>query len=295
MAQKWTGKSHGSSFFQSLHCFFIKYGGRHVACFILYFVAAFYALLPGIRKSSSYYLKKRFAQTGAIGMFFKTYRLILSFAKTLLDRAVLGITGKVEIVSSFADQQLCRELHAKGKGLIIITAHCGCWQTAMSSFDFMEGDKYVIYHRSEEDIDKHAHELSGEKPPVNFIDPAGFGGGSVEIMSALSKNAVVCMMGDRTFGSKDNKIEVNFLGCKIDIPYSIYRIAGATGTPVAIIFFPHGGSGKVDSVVADTFFVEDKGQKAQNYLNEAQKFIKCLEDFCMKYPYQFFNFFNMWK
>jgi predicted LPLAT superfamily acyltransferase len=159
----------------------------------------------------------------------------------------------------------------------------------------MEGDKYIIYHRSKEDIDKHAHELSGEKPPVNFIDPAGFGGGSVEIVSALSKNGIVCMMGDRTFGSGDNRIEVNFLGGKIDVPYGIYRIAGAMGTPVAVIFFPRGGAGKVDSVIADAFFVEDKGAKAQSYLNEAQKFIKSLEKFCGVYPYQFFNYYDMWK
>lgn len=295
MAQKWTGKSRGSSFFQNLLCFFIKFGGRPAAYFIVYFVVAFYTLLPKIRKDASYYLKRRFPDKGLVGRFFSTYRLILSFGKVLVDRAVLGITGEIKIISSQSDMQLCRNLHEKGKGLVIVTAHCGCWQTAMSSFDFMEGDKYVIYHKNKEDVDKHAHELSGQKPPVQFIDPAGFGGGSVEIISALSKNGIVCMMGDRTFGSEDNKIEVDFLGGKIEIPYSIYRIAAAMGAPVAVIFFPRGGTGKVDSVVADVFFPQDKGAKAENYLNDAQKFIKSLESFCGKYPYQFFNFFNMWE
>jgi predicted LPLAT superfamily acyltransferase len=294
MAQKWTSKSLGSSFFQNLLCFFIKYGGRHFAYFIVCFVALFYALLPGVRKKASYYLMRRFAR-GGFKNFLNVYRLNLAFGKILTDRAALGITGKVKIVSSQEDRQLCKDLHSKEKGLIIITAHCGCWQMAMSCFDFMEGDKYVIYHRSKEDIDKHAHELSGEKPPVNFIDPAGFGGGSAEIITALSKNAIVCMMGDRTFGSDENKIEVDFLGGKVDIPYSVYRIAGAMGAPVAVIFFPHAGCGKVNSLIAETFFVEDKGPAAKNYFNDAQKFIKSLESFCQKYPYQFFNYYDMWK
>jgi predicted LPLAT superfamily acyltransferase len=295
MAQKWTGKSLGSSFFQNLLCFFIKYGGRKIAYFIVYFVAAFYTFLPGVRKNASYYLKRRFPGRAKIKRLFDTYKLNLNFGKILTDRAVLGITGKVKIISSAQDQQLCRELHAKGKGLIIITAHCGCWQMAMSSFDFMEGDKYVIYRRNKEDVDKHAHELSGEKPPVNFIDPAGFGGGSVEIISALSKNGIVCMMGDRTFGSEENKIEVDFLGGKTEIPYSVYRIAGALGTPVAVIFFPHGKAGEVDSAVAKTFFAEDKGQGAAGYAEYAGSFMSALEDFCAKYPYQFFNYYDMWK
>jgi Predicted acyltransferase len=295
MAQKWTGKSLGSAFFQKLLCFFIKYGGRFAAYFILYFVAVFYTLLPKVRKNASHYLKHRFPESGKIKLFFDVYRLNLNFGKVLVDRAVLGITGSVNIISSEKDQQLCRDLYAKGKGLIIITAHCGCWQTAMSSFDFMEGEKYVIYHRSKEDVDKHAHELSGKKPPVNFIDPAGFAGGSVEIMSALSKKAVVCTMGDRVFGEEEGGIETDFLGGKTDAPYSIYRIAAALGTPVAVIFFPRGGAGQVDSVIAETFFVEDKGREAKNYFNDAQKFIQSLEKFCQKYPYQFFNYYDMWK
>jgi len=295
VSQKWTSKSLGSSFFQNLFCFFVKYGGRHIAYFIVYFVAVFYTLLPSVRCKASFYLKRRFPESNTFGRFFHAYRLILTFGKILADRAALGITGEIKIISSKEDQQLCRDLHSKGKGLIIITAHCGCWQTAMSCFDFMEGDKYVIYHRSKEDIDRHAHELSGEKPPVNFIDPANFGGGSVEIMSALSKNGIVCAMGDRTFGNGDNKTEVDFLGGKIDIPYSIYRIAGATGAPIAVIFFPRGRSGEIDSVIAETFFVEDKGHNAKNYFNDAQKFIKSLESFCEKYPYQFFNYYDMWK
>ncbi len=295
MAQKWTGKSRGNSFFQNLLCFFIKYGGRPAAYFILYFVAFFYTLLPDIRKSASYYLKKRFPRTGFFGMRIKTYKLILNFGKALTDRAVFGITGEINIISSQADKKLCKDLYAKGKGLIIITAHCGCWQTAMSCFDFIEGDKYVIYHKSKEDVDKHAHELSGKESPVKFIDPAGFGGGAAEIISALSDKAIVAMMGDRTFGSLNNKAEVGFLGAKTEVPYGIYRIAAALGTPVVIIFFPRAGAGKVDSVIAGSFFVSDKGQKAENYLNEAQKFIQSLEKFCNKYPYQFFNFYDMWK
>lgn len=295
MAQKWESKSLGSSFFQKLFCIFIKFGGRYIAYFILYFIIAFYTLLPSIRKKASYYLKRRFPNAGKISLFFKTYKMNLVFGKILTDRAILGIKGDIEIISSKEDQQLCKDLLGKGKGLIIITAHCGCWQMAMSSFDFMEGDKYVVYHRDEKDIDKHAHELSGKEAPVKFIDPAGFGGGSLEIIAALENKGIVCMMGDRLFGSTKGGIEVDFLNGKIDIPFSIYRIAGALGTPIMIVFFPYASGGKVDSMIAEHFFVEDKGQEALNYKEEAEKFIRSLETFTENYPYQFFNYYNMWK
>jgi len=40
--------------------------------------------------------------------------------------------------------------------------------------------------------------------------------------------------------------------------------------------------------------VEDKGAKAENYLKEAEKFIQSLQTFVEKYPYQFFNYYNLW-
>jgi len=293
MSQKWTGESRGSAFWQNLLGFFIKYGGRRAAYFIGYFVAGFYSLLPSVRKGASFYLKRRFPAKK--NLFFDIYKLNLSFAKMLIDRAVFGIRGDVKIISPKSDQELCKNLLAKGKGLIIITAHCGCWQTAMSAFDFMEGEKYAVYHRNKKDIDKHAHELSGKTAPVNFIEPASFGGGAIEIMAALQKKAVVCIMGDRIFGETKNAVSADFLGGKIKVPSMPYRLAAASGAPVAIIFFSYKENGRVDSTIAGYFFVEDKGAKPENYSQEAEKFAKALEEFVQKEPYQLFNYFDMWS
>jgi predicted LPLAT superfamily acyltransferase len=297
--RQWTGESKGSEFFQNLLAFFIKYGGRKTAYAVSYGVVFVYTLMPSVIKGASFYIKRRFPQTLGAGSFFKTflniYKLNVSFAKILIDRAVFGIKGDVEVISSQKDKDLCRSLISKGKGLIIVTAHCGCWQMAMSAFDFMEGEKYVVYHKTKKDVDKHVHELSGASAPVRFIEPAGFAGGSIEIMAALHNKGIVCVMGDRTFGVKGNSAPAVFLGGKIEVPSSIYRIAGALGVPVAVIFFPHGSGGRIDSVIASVFNVEDKGAKPENYAQEAAVFTGCLEAFVKKYPYQFFNYYNMWS
>ncbi|MDR1952789.1 MAG: lysophospholipid acyltransferase family protein [Elusimicrobiota bacterium] len=295
MVQKWTGKSRSKSFFHTIQIIFIKIGARSAAYFFLYFIAAFYTLLPSIRKNSSYYLKKRFSSDGKLKIFFRIYKLNLTFGKILMDRAVFGVKGDIKIISSAANKEKCRDLYLQNKGLIILTAHCGSWQSAMSAFDFIEAEKFVVYHRSKEDIDKHVHELSQKSSPINFIDPQNNYGGSVEIMAALQRGAIVCMMGDRTFGGKNNALLVNFFGEKAAFPFSIYRIAAALKIPIAVIFFPYRGRGKIDSFIADTFFVEDKGRKAENYFDEVRHFALLLEDFCMEYPYQFYNYFNMWE
>lgn len=288
----WTGASTASRFKHQIFYTLIKVGGRRAAYILLYAVAAFYACVPAFRRGAYPYITRRF---GPKNKFINCYKLFLTFGKTLVDRAVLGITGEIEILSSEADQELVRRLQAKGKGLIIITAHAGCWAGAMSSFDFIGGEKYVLYKRVKEDVDKQAHEHGRKKQTVNFIDPSSYGGGSFEMLAALEKNGIVCIMGDREFGSPKNRIAAQFLGADIKVPGSVYRIAAASGAPVIIIFFPFKGAGRLDSVIADHFYVEDAGPRINAYAPYAARYVGALENFVKEYPYQYFNFYDVWR
>ncbi|MDR0646509.1 MAG: lysophospholipid acyltransferase family protein [Elusimicrobiota bacterium] len=295
MPNKWSSKSAASHFFHEIFYVLIKIGGRHAAYALLFFVVIFYAVLPSTRRKSYPYLKRRFPEAGFWAKQYHVFMLAWTFGKVLLDRSILGITGKIDILSSREDQALCKELYSKGKGLIVVSAHAGCWQSAMSSFDFIEGDKYAIYRRTEEDVDKQAYEHGKIKQAVNFINPSGYAGGAVEILCALEKNGVICTMGDREFGPQKTSVRLPFLGADIRVPASVYRIAAFYGTPVIIIFFPFKGAGKFDSVIADHFFIKDKGSGMENYKDSARRFIKAFENFCKEYPYQYFNFYDIWN
>jgi predicted LPLAT superfamily acyltransferase len=292
---EWSGKSAASRFKHNIFYLLIKCGGRPLATCLLVPVVMFYALVPAWRGRAYPYIERRFKNAGFFAKIYHAWRLYFCFGQVLIDRAAYGITGRIKILSSAADMQLCRDLRALGKGLIILTAHCGAWQCAMSAFDFMEGEKYAIYRRDGADVDKQAHEHGKTAQTVKFIDPSSSCGGAAEIMAALSRNAVICAMGDRRFGSARNLIEAEFLGGAVALPASLYRAAAACATPVVIIFFPLRGAGRFDSRIACHFFVDDKGPKIANYKEEAQKFVKALQDFCTAEPYQYFNFYDIWK
>lgn len=255
---------------------------------LLYFVVLFYACAPTFRRRAEPYISRRFGNK----KFSHFYKLYLTFGKILVDRATLGITGNIKILSSASDQKLFKDLHARGRGLVVITAHAGAWQSAMSTFDFMEGEKYVLYRRVKEDVDKQAHEHGKTKQTVKFIDPAS---GAVEMVAALEKNAIICVMGDREFGSPKAALKAAFLGGEINVPGAPYRVAAAMGAPVVIIYFPFSGAGRFNSVIAAHFVPEERGAKLENYQEYAALFTRSLEDFCSKYPYQYFNFFDIWR
>lgn len=270
-------------------------GGRWLAYLFLYPLVLFYTLMPSIRAKARPYVSRRFGVSRGPAFFKHVYLLNLTFAKTLADRAALGILGRVEIHSSDADRALCRDLLSRGNGLVLVTAHCGCWQMAAANVDFIAAPKYVLYYKNPKDNDKMVHEHAGKKAPFTLINPAGPLGGVVEMMAALRGGSALCAMGDRVFGKPDNSVSVPFLGAPVRLPYSFYRIAAAQRAPVMMLFFPWLGGGKFGAEIAAVLDVPECGPDKENYRFCAERFAGALEEFCRKYPYQFFNYFDLWE
>jgi predicted LPLAT superfamily acyltransferase len=160
---------------------------------------------------------------------------------------------------------------------------------------FLNKPMQVLYYRNPKDNDKTVAEHSGQKAPFTFINPAGPMGGVPEMMAALHRGEIVCAMADRVFGNVQNAVGVNFLEGTVRVPYSFYRLSAVTGAPIVVAFFPRVGSGQLKSWVFPPIQVEDKGPKKEGYQPYAQQFIDALAQFCIKYPYQFFNYFDWWS
>lgn len=290
-----TGRSLGSKLKHRFMYALIFVGGRRLAYAFLYIVVFFYSISPAVSKKSRAYVTRRFRPHSKWEFFKHTYLLNLNFGCTLIDRAALGILGKITVNSTEEERTLCRTLCGQGKGLILLTAHCGAWHAAVNLIDFIPVKINVLYYRNPQDNDKTVAEHSGKDARFSFINPAGPLGGIMDMMAALQRGEAVCAMADRVFGDPKNTVEADFLGGKIRVPYSFYRLAAATGAPAAAIFFPRLGAGRFETWTASHFSVPDLGPAKEAYAPFAQQFVDALEEFCIKYPYQFFNYFDLWE
>jgi predicted LPLAT superfamily acyltransferase len=103
-------------------------------------------------------------------------------------------------------------------------------------------------------------------------------------------------MGDRVMGDGGATLEVPFLGGAITVPFSPYKLASATGAPIAVIFPYRTPAGAYALEVAGVIRVpEGLGRSAEAYVPCAREFAQALEGFVRERPFQFFNFFDMWK
>ncbi|MDR2076240.1 MAG: lysophospholipid acyltransferase family protein [Desulfovibrio sp.] len=185
----------------------------------------------------------------------------------------------------------------KGKGLILLSAHTGCWQ--MAPFTLAQHAPVpvtVLAHRERDDVDRQAHEHAGREPPYAIIAAGSGPAATVSLAAALQRGEFVCMMGDRIFDPGEMGVLVAFLGGIVRLPVAAYRLASVCGVPLAVVFSLRTGPRRGELVIADIMHVPGSlGKKGENYFPYAQRFADVLETFVRGHPYQFFNFYNLWE
>lgn len=294
---RWSSRSVGTRWQHGFFYLLIRLGGRALAYLFLYVLILYYMLLrPDQRKKSEYYLRRRFPGSSPWRLGVHSYRMSLELGKVLIDRAALGILGGRFLDISVQGKEQLLGLVGEGRGLILMTAHVGCWQVAMSALQFLRTRVNLLMQREQGDIDRHFFEHGGSDSPFHIIDPRGYLGGTLEMLGVLKNGEVLSVMGDRMLGSDRSAVSVSFLGGEIAVPYSAYKIASATGAPVAVLLSHKSGFSSYRMDVAGVIRVPPGlGRKPEAYRSHAQVFAAMLEDYTWKNPYQFFNFYDMWN
>ena len=167
---------------------------------------------------------------------------------------------------------------------------------AMATLRFLNVPINLLVHREEGDIALHYFEHRGGSSPFRIIDPAEELGGMLAMMAVLKKGEVLCTMGDRVFGSSRNTVAVCFLGADIRVPFSAFKIASATGSPIAVMFSVRQASGRYELMLDRVIRVPaDLGRSGAEFACYAGEFVQGMEAYVKDHPFQFFNFFDMWE
>ncbi|TFG61085.1 MAG: lipid A biosynthesis acyltransferase [Deltaproteobacteria bacterium] len=295
--KSWSARSIGSRWQHQFFYTLIRLAGRRAAHVLVVFVALYYVLFrPSVRARSRPYLSRRFPGRNGLLRLWDSYRITVEIGQVLVDRAALGILGPGQLTVRHSGREDLLEQVREGRGVILVTAHAGCWQFAIEGLHMLETPVSLLLHREEDDVDLHIFEHRGEDAAFRIIDPAGPLGGALEMLQVLKHGEVLCIMGDRAMGGDRSTVEVAFLGGRVRVPFIPYQLASTTGAPVVVIFPYKSGPGNYSLQVAEVIRVpEDLGRTPEAYRPYAEAFIRALEGFVEERPYQFFNFFDMWN
>ncbi|MEN8143291.1 MAG: lipid A biosynthesis acyltransferase [Thermodesulfobacteriota bacterium] len=248
-----------------------------------------------IHQNCGYYLHRRFPDHGPLRRWFDTYRLVLSFGQVLVDRGWLGVSRQAKLEGDLAGKDELLKMVSKGKGLVLLIAHVGNWQTAMAHIHGLEVPINSLMHYEQEAVAKHYFDLRKDSMPFRIINSDGFMGGMIESTAALQRGEVVTIMGDRYAGGPFSKVD--FLGATVRLPAAAYSLASATGAPVAILLAAKTGRRTYSIRLWDAFYPEagDRTGRRREIDQSAHRFAKVMADYVSEYPYQWYNFFDFWS
>jgi predicted LPLAT superfamily acyltransferase len=270
----------------------MRLGGKARGYHMANIVSLWYVLLyRPIRRRCGYYLDRRFpARRATLRRVLDCYHLVRTYATTLVDMQVMSMFGPGSLTAISPDHVRLVELAGRERGFVLVQAHVGCWQVAMPTLRQFRKKVSVVM------VPEGRTDSVVDADSVNAIDPRTGLQSAIEMTEALLRGDIVAMTGDRSFGNDHNLVPAQFLGGTVLLPITPYRLASATGVPVVIMDAPRTGKRSYELRLAKVIEIPPGlGRNAESYAPYAQQFADCIEQFVQKYPWQFFNFFDIWQ
>lgn len=263
---------------------------------LLYFVSLYYLLVDNtLVRESLPYIRRRFPDHGILRQLFDLYLLFVSQGKCLLDRFAVASGYEGIDIEIRGYEELCKVVAGSERGFILLTAHIGSWQVAMSSLQKFEREVRVMMRPEDNEAVKNALDLDSDREKVKVILTSEALGGVIEAMKAIDEGALVTIMGDRPYNFPS--LQVDFLGDRVSFPYGAFTLAAAAKCPV-VVFLSAKVGGEKYVVDVSNIIPPPAGPRVRKgeELNAAvQRYAGILEQYVQEYPYQWFVFRDIWK
>jgi len=275
--------------------------GRGV-CLALLLPVVFYFHLTGSeqRRASRDFLRRAFAAQGAARapITRDLLRHSFSFARKTLDTFAAWIAARdrppVEVVDA---AELARASGATG-GFLMIVSHLGNADFSRAALDPDRRARLSVLVHTQH-AENYARLLRRFRPDsalntlqVTEVDPATI----IRLEERIARGGWIAIAGDRTPVRGDNRVSrAAFLGTEASFPQGPYLLAHLLACPVYLMFclreegryrvFFERFADRIDLPRAD---------REEALAAWAARYARRLEAYCLRDPFQWYNFFDFW-
>ena len=221
------------------------------------------------------------------------------FAHVFVDRVRLLSGGLKRFRIDLCGEDLIERQSASGRGGVFVGAHFGSFE-ALRALDRTLPDLHVRYLMFPEHATMSTRLLNQLNPSVaeRVISLQNGQLAMLQVFEALNQGEFVAFLGDRLVDpSNRSQIQIPFLGGMIKVPASPYVAAIAARVPVFFCAAPRLGEDHYAiqfSILYDGSPIE-RAERGDRIVAMAESYAAKLEVMCRRYPYNWFNFFNIWS
>ncbi len=277
--------------------------GEGAARLLLVPVVAYFFLTGGeARRASQAYLARIRARGGDVGGepgWRHSFRHMLAFAVSGLDKLAAWM-GRIDHRRvSFPQRGDFEDLVASGKGAVIIGSHLGNLEMsrALANHGRLAAVNAVVYT-------EHAQRFNAMLAradsafAANLIHVGRLGPETaIMLREKVDRGELLVIVGDRTPpADRGRTSRVEFLGAPASFAQGPFILASLLECPVYLFFCLREAEGYrlYFERFAERIVLPRKEREAR-LQEHLQRYAQRLEAYCLKAPYQWFNFFDFWR
>lgn len=280
------------------------FGPRVSAWLVLPVVAYFFVTDRRGRRASRRYLDRVYAAPGGAAALgrrpgvldrFRHYR---AFALSTLDRLAfsLGRADGYQVVLHGAEH-LDRVI-GTGQGAVLVGAHLGNFDVLravarrngvvvnVAMFTRHAGRITTLLRELDPELDAHVVQLDPSVPDT-----------ALKLRACIARGEFVAILGDRVGpGRRARVVRVPFLGADAAFPQGAFLLASALGCPVLLIVGLRRAAGAYEVFIEPLVdrVPSTPRQRGERLPAIVAGYARRLEAFCLRAPYQWFNFYDFW-
>jgi predicted LPLAT superfamily acyltransferase len=278
--------------------------GEPAARLLLYPVVAYFFVTgrSARRASHDYFVRlRRFAGTAAatpVPGWASGFRHMLAFAESALHKFAAWM-GQIDPASvDFPNRAELEALLATGKGALLIGAHLGNLEMtrALAAGERLASVSAVVYA---EHAPAFFGALAKASPDfaVNLIHVTEVGPAtSMALKDKVDRGELLVIVGDRTPPAENGRTcLVDFLGTPARFAQGPFILAALLECPVYLFFCLKESDGyRIHLERFAERVVLPRAEREARLRQLVQQYAARLEAYCLRAPYQWFNFYNYW-
>jgi predicted LPLAT superfamily acyltransferase len=284
----WTGKTKGSLMGYRFFIYTIDYLGVKFAYFCCHFVSFYFLVFAKNQRKGLQDFYSNGLNYSKIRTLSICRRTFYNFGQSLIDRLALMTSRKDAYTYDFENEKVLKEMAARAKGGVLISAHLGNWEVAGNLLhDRVTTKINVLALDNEVKAIKELLALKSGKSRYNLIPIKDNFSHLILIKQALDRNELIAIHADRTL-SEGKNIILPFLNKEANFPLGPFIIAHKFKVPVTFVFALKNGNQHYSLSATQPIYESNCAEDL------AREYVKCLEEKIKNNPDQWYNFYDFY-
>ena len=295
MSQEWTTRPERSHVFVIRIIVWLALAlGRQASRALLYPICGYFIVFSAkARAASREYLNRALGRRANLRDVFRHY---LYFASTILDRVFLLDEQDTLFEVQLQGEEIFKEVISSGRGCFLIGAHMGSFEVlhALSRNQGQVQTSMVMYQDNALKLNTVLRGINPQRnPPVIALGKID---SMLKVREALERGECIGILADRAI-SGEKMVSCEFLGGTAGFPAGPFRLAAILERPTILMFGLYQGGNRYNIFlerIADLQHVPHSERDAA-IEQSVRQFAGRLEHHCRASPYNWFNFYDIWR